>query len=133
MTNLADSDEFNAEVHRGHIFSNILAEDVATVNFCIEFIRFFIKSRKSGRTVIDFESSIDSTFQSTENTSSCSRSVQTNIKVTTECCFTIVQTFNIVLVTINFQLTFIQFSQVKFGEESSGQQQSSAICSGIVG
>ena len=59
--------------------------------------------------------------------------VQTDIKVTPECRGSVIQTFHVVFVTIDLQLSLVALSQVEFREKTTGEEESSAVSSSVVG
>lgn len=115
-----------------HVVSDVLAEDVVTVNLGRELARLTIVSWESLGAVWDLESAVDGSLHGTEHTSAGGGAGKTYIEVTSECTWLSIFGLYQIFVTIDLIITFIDFIETEFVEDSPGEEETGAISGGVV-
>jgi len=116
-----------------HVLGNVLSKDVFSVDFSVQFLTLIVPARESLLTVGNIQPSINSSLQHTKNPGSRGGSVKTNIQHTMERFWLSRGFLHTVVVSIHIRLTLIDLIQSQFLEEPSGQEESGAVSSRIVG
>jgi len=117
----------------GHVFSDVATEDVFAVGFGVEFVFLGIVTWKSFGRVRNIKSTVDGSFQSTENFVTGGGSSETGVEEASEWTWSIVGWFNVVFVTIDFFLSLVDGIELHLGEKSSSEKETGAVVSGVVG
>lgn len=116
-----------------HIVSHVLAEDVGTVNIGVEVLGL---GRVAGETlhgVRDVQTTIDSTLHGAEDAGTGGGAGQTNIQVATEGTWSIIDGLNVELLTGDLGAAGVQRVQTQLVQQATGNKQTSAVGSSIVG
>lgn len=126
-----------AFLHFVHVVVDMNTEDSVSVHFgVVGFVLVGILG-ESGETlgvVGDVQTSVNGTFQSTENTVTGGGGDQTDVQHSLEGLLTVhVVVVHGVVFTVNFLLAFILLVQLVFLEESAGAEETSGVAGGVVG
>jgi len=116
-----------------HVLGNVATEDVFAVGLGIEVVFFVVVAWESLGGVWNIKTAIDSTFQGSEDFVTGGGSGKTGVQEASEWTWAIISWFDVVFVTIDFFLTFVELVKLHLGEKSSGEEKSSAVMSGVVG
>jgi len=116
-----------------HVFSDVTTEDVFAVGFGIEVVFFVVVAWESFGGVWDIKTTVDGSFQSTKNFVSGGGSGETGVEEASEWTWTVVGWLYVVFVTIDFFLSLVEFVELHLGEKSSGEEETGAVVSGVVG
>jgi len=116
-----------------HVFSDVATENVFAVGLGIEVVFFVVVAWESLGGVWNIKTAIDSTFQGSEDFVTGGGSGKTGVQEASEWTWAIISWFDVVFVTIDFFLTFVELVKLHLGEKSSSEEKSSAVMSGVVG
>jgi len=116
-----------------HVLSDVSTEDVFAVGFSVEFVFVVVVTRESLGGVWDVKATVDGSFQGAENFVSGGGSGETGVEEASEWTWTVVGWLYVVFVTIDFFLSLVEFVELHLGEKSSGEEETGAVVSGVVG
>lgn len=116
-----------------HVFCNMLAEDVLTVNGSVEGLAFGIISGEALDGVGDVEATVDSAFHGTENTSSSGCAGKSNVQVATEGAGAIIDWLNEVFFAGDVSAAAVEAVKPELVEDATGNQQTGAVSGSVVG
>lgn len=111
----------------------MLSEDVSAVDFSVEALVLGAVAWETLDGVGDVEATIDGTLHGTEDASSRGGTGQTDVQVTTESSWAIVDWFDQVFLAGDIGTASVQSVQTKFLQDAAGNQQSRAVSSSVVG
>jgi len=116
-----------------HVLSYVTTEDVFAVGLSVEVVFFVVVAWESFGRVWDVEATVDGAFQSTEDFVSGGGSGETGVEEASEWAWAVFGWFYVVFVTVDFFLAFVKLVELHFGEESSSEEETGAVVSGVVG
>jgi len=116
-----------------HVLGNVATEDVFAVGFGVEVVFFVVVAWEPFGGVWDVETAVDGTFEGSEDFVSGGGSGETGVEEASEWTWTVVGWLYVVFVTIDFFLSLVEFVELHLGEKSSGEEETGAVVSGVVG
>jgi len=116
-----------------HVLGNVATEDVFAVGFSVEVVFFVVVAWEPFGGVWDVETAVDGTFEGSEDFVSGGGSGETGVEEASEWTWTVVGWLYVVFVTIDFFLSLVEFVELHLGEKSSGEEETGAVVSGVVG
>lgn len=116
-----------------HVFSDVATKDVFAVGFGVEFVFLGIVTWKSFGRVRNIKSTVDGSFQGTENFVTGGGSSETGVEEASEWTWSIFCWFNVEFFTIDFFLSLVERIELHLGEKSSSEKETGAVVSGVVG
>lgn len=116
-----------------HIVSHVLAEDVGTVNISVEALGLSRVARETLHGVRDVQTAIDSTLHGTEDTGTGGGTGQTDIQITTEGTWSIIDRLHVELLTSDLGATGVKGVQSQLVQQTTGNKQTSAVSCSVVG
>lgn len=111
----------------------MLAEDVGTVNISVEALGLSRVARETLHGVRDVQTAIDSTLHGTEDTGTGGGTSQTNIQITTEGTWSIIDRLHVELLTSDLGATGVKGVQAQLVQQTTGNKQTSAVSCSVVG
>jgi len=116
-----------------HVLGDVTTEDVFAVGFGVEVVFFVVVAWEPFGGVWDVETAIDGAFEGSEDFVSGGGSGETGVEEASEWTWTVVGWLYVVFVTIDFFLSLVEFVELHLGEKSSGEEETGAVVSGVVG
>jgi hypothetical protein len=133
LTELLAVSFFVVLLELGHVLSDVATEDVFAVGFGVEFVFLGIVTWKSFGRVRNIKSTVDGSLEGTENFVTGGGSGETGVQKASEWTWTFVGWFNVVFISVDFFLSFVDGIELHLGEKSSGEEETGAVVSGVVG
>lgn len=116
-----------------HVLSNVTTEDVLSQQLSVQLLRLNVPTWESLSGVRNVQTTVRSTLQDTEDSSTGGGSLQTNVQVDLEWSWGILNSLNQLVLTLNFLDTLVGLVQAQLLQGSSGNQQTGSVSSGPVG
>jgi hypothetical protein len=112
-----------------HVLSNVSTENILLKDLRIQSLAFGVVTREALVVVGNKDSTIASSFQSTEQTRSSGSSLETNVEIGLEGAGSIflIEGFGKSQGAIGFCDTFVLVGQSKFGESTASAEETSGI------
>merc|ERR1719300_1070171 len=111
----------------------MLSKDVCSMNIGIQRLAFIVVPWESLFRVWNIESTINGTFQGSKDLSTGGGSGETNVQAGSECSGTIIIVFNTIHLSVDISVALVDRVEAELLEDSSSQEQSSAVACSIVG
>jgi len=116
-----------------HVLADVAAEDVLAVRLGVELVGLSVVAWESLGGVGDVQTAVDGSLEGTEHLVAGGGSSQTGVQEASEWTWTFVVGFDVVFVTIDFGLTDVGLVELHLLQQSSGQEETSAVVGRVVG